>query len=120
MGLPDLYSYGDAKGPKNPASVWGIMSSAGKASGFLGWHRHKLNWLDADRKTYVVAGKHLLGRRFFETGILGFSETEWADVDGVGEDCDGELEKKWDLRVPVVQLDSGNCRCRKWTAATKS
>ena len=58
MGLPDLYSYGDAKGPKNPASVWDIMSSAGKASGFLGWHRHKLNWLDADRKTYVVEGKH--------------------------------------------------------------
>ena len=32
----------------------------------------------------------------------------------------GVLEEKWDLRVPVVQLDSGNCRCRKWTAATKS
>ncbi len=58
MGLPDVYSYGDAKGPKNPAGPWDIMSSAGKASGFLGWHRHKLKWLDGDRKTYVTAGKH--------------------------------------------------------------
>ncbi|MGY8771424.1 MAG: immune inhibitor A domain-containing protein [Pirellulales bacterium] len=58
MGLPDLYSYGDAKGPKNPKGAWDIMSSAGRASGFLGWHRHKLKWLDADRKTYVVSGKH--------------------------------------------------------------
>ena len=58
MGLPDLYSYGNAKGPKNPVGPWDIMSSAGKASGFLGWQRHKLNWLDADRKTYVVSGKY--------------------------------------------------------------
>ncbi len=58
MGLPDLYSYGDAKGPKNPTGPWDIMSAAGRASGFLGWHRHKLKWLDAERKTYVVEGKH--------------------------------------------------------------
>ena len=57
MGLPDLYSYGGVS-PKNPTGVWDIMSSAGRASGFLGWHRHKLNWLDADRKTYVASGKH--------------------------------------------------------------
>lgn len=57
MGLPDLYTYGRVS-PKNPAGVWDIMSAAGKASGFLGWHRHKLNWLDADRKTYLVSGKH--------------------------------------------------------------
>ena len=58
MGLPDLYSYGDAKGPKNPTGPWDIMSAAGRASGFLGWHRHKLEWLDADRKTYLTEGKH--------------------------------------------------------------
>ncbi|MFT4548885.1 MAG: M6 family metalloprotease-like protein [Verrucomicrobiales bacterium] len=58
MGLPDLYSYGGAKGSKNPTGPWDIMSAAGRASGFLGWHRHKLQWLDADRKTYVVGGKH--------------------------------------------------------------
>ncbi|MGI9240763.1 MAG: hypothetical protein ACR2RV_08175 [Verrucomicrobiales bacterium] len=56
MGLPDLYSYGDAKGPKNPTGPWDIMSAAGRASGFLGWHRHKLKWLDADRKTYLAEG----------------------------------------------------------------
>lgn len=58
MGLPDLYSYGDAKGTKNPTGPWDIMSAAGKASGFLGWHRHKFDWLDADRKTYLTSGKH--------------------------------------------------------------
>ena len=58
MGLPDLYSYGDAEGPKNPTGPWDIMSAAGRAGGFLGWHRHKLQWLDADRKTYVIEGKH--------------------------------------------------------------
>jgi M6 family metalloprotease-like protein len=58
MGLPDLYTYGGVKGPKNPTGGWDIMSSAGRASGFLGWHRHKFKWLDADRKTYIVSGTH--------------------------------------------------------------
>jgi M6 family metalloprotease-like protein len=69
MGLPDLYSYGDAKGPRNPTGPWDIMSAAGRASGFLGWHRHKLQWLDADRKTYLVKGKH----RFKLTPLNGSS-----------------------------------------------
>lgn len=56
MGLPDLYTYGGVEGPKNPAGPWDIMSSAGYATGFLGWHRHKLEWLDADRKTYLTSG----------------------------------------------------------------
>jgi M6 family metalloprotease-like protein len=50
MGLPDLYTYGGVAGPKNPAGPWDIMSEAGSSTGFLGWHRHKLKWLDADRK----------------------------------------------------------------------
>ncbi len=54
MGLPDLYTYGGVKGPKNPTGPWDIMSSAGQSTGFLGWHRHKLKWLDADRKAYLV------------------------------------------------------------------
>jgi M6 family metalloprotease-like protein len=58
MGLPDLYSYGDAEGTKNPAGSWDLMSAAGSAGGFLGWHRHKLKWLDADRKTFVATGNH--------------------------------------------------------------
>lgn len=56
MGLPDLYTYGGVEGPKNPAGAWDLMSGAGNATGFLGWHRHKLEWLDADRKTYLTSG----------------------------------------------------------------
>ena len=54
MGLPDLYTYGGVDGPKNPAGPWDIMSEAGRSSGFLGWHRHKLKWLDAGRKAYLT------------------------------------------------------------------
>ena len=43
---------------KNPTGPWDLMAAASKAGGFLGWHRHKLKWLDAKRKTYVVKGKH--------------------------------------------------------------
>ena len=59
MGLPDLYTYGDLE-PKNPAGPWSIMSSSNGASGFIGWHRHKLGWLDADRKTYLTQGTHTI------------------------------------------------------------
>ena len=54
MGLPDLYTYGGVAGPKNPTGPWDIMSEAGHSSGFLGWHRHKLKWLDPDRKVYLT------------------------------------------------------------------
>jgi M6 family metalloprotease-like protein len=56
MGLPDLYTYGGVEGPKNPAGPWDLMSLAGSSTGFLGWHRHKLGWLDADRKTCLTGG----------------------------------------------------------------
>lgn len=59
MGLPDLYTYGDLK-PKNPVGEWDLMSGAGRAAGFIGWQRHKLGWLDADRKTLLSKGKHTL------------------------------------------------------------
>lgn len=59
MGLPDLYTYGDLQ-PKNPAGPWDIMSQAQRAAGFIGWHRHKFGWLDADRKTYLTEGTHKL------------------------------------------------------------
>jgi len=59
MGLPDVYTYGDLK-PKNPAGDWDLMTSAGRAAGFIGWHRHKLDWLDADRKSYLSEGTHTL------------------------------------------------------------
>lgn len=54
MGLPDLYTYGGVAGPKNPAGPWDIMSEAGRSTGYLGWHRHKLKWLDAERKAYLT------------------------------------------------------------------
>jgi M6 family metalloprotease-like protein len=60
MGLPDLYTYGGVAGPKNPAGPWDIMSEAGRSTGFLGWHRHKLKWLDADRKAYLTKNAQAL------------------------------------------------------------
>jgi M6 family metalloprotease-like protein len=63
MGLPDLYTYTDQvpdDAPRNPLGPWDIMSSAGRASGFIGWHRHKFGWLDDDRKTYLTQGSHKL------------------------------------------------------------
>lgn len=60
MGLPDLYTYGGVEGPKNPMGPWDVMSECGRSSGFCGWHRHKLTWLDADRKTCLAEGTHRL------------------------------------------------------------
>jgi len=63
MGLPDLYTYTDQvaeDAPRNPAGPWDIMSSSGRAPGFIGWNRHKLGWLDADRKTYLNEGTHTI------------------------------------------------------------
>jgi M6 family metalloprotease-like protein len=58
MGLPDLYTIGDLGEPKNPVGEWDIMSIAHNASGFIGWHRHKLGWLAPDRKSYLTEGSH--------------------------------------------------------------
>ena len=63
MGLPDLYTYTDQvpdDAPRNPLGPWDIMSSAGQATGFIGWHRHKFGWLNADRKAYLTEGTHQL------------------------------------------------------------
>lgn len=57
MGLPDIYTYGDLQ-PKNPAGAWDLMSSGGGAVGFIGWHRHKLGWMDDNRKAYLTKGIH--------------------------------------------------------------
>jgi M6 family metalloprotease-like protein len=59
LGLPDVYTYGNRvpEGTsKNPFGPWDIMS--GPSTGFIGWHRHKLEWLDEDRKTYLTEGTH--------------------------------------------------------------
>ncbi len=57
MGLPDIYTYGNLQ-PKNPAGPWDLMSSGGGATGFIGWHRHKLGWMPAARQRYLTEGKH--------------------------------------------------------------
>jgi len=54
FGLPDLYPGGQGA-EQSFAGCWGIMSDIFRASGFLGWHRHKNGWLAASRKTYVNA-----------------------------------------------------------------
>ncbi|PXA05014.1 hypothetical protein DDZ13_03350 [Coraliomargarita sinensis] len=61
MGLPDLYTYTSqvpADAPRNPLGPWDVMSSSGRANGFIGWHRHKFGWLEAGRKTYLKEGRH--------------------------------------------------------------
>ena len=52
FGLPDLYPYsGDTAKPK--AGCWPIMSDIFHSVCFHGWHRHKNEWLDEPRKTYL-------------------------------------------------------------------
>ena len=50
FGLPDLYWHfaEDSK-----AGSWDIMSDTFRAGSFLGWHRHKLGWLDLSRELYI-------------------------------------------------------------------
>jgi len=58
FGLPDLYTLGSGA-EESAAGCWAIMSDIFRASGFVGWHRHKNGWMDASRKTYVRAtGTH--------------------------------------------------------------
>jgi M6 family metalloprotease-like protein len=50
LGLPDLYS---TKTQKHTVGPWDLMCDIYHSKNFMGWHRHKLKWLDADRKHYV-------------------------------------------------------------------
>ena len=52
FGLPDLYPYsGDTAQSK--AGCWPIMSDIFHSVCFHGWHRHKNEWLDQPRRTYL-------------------------------------------------------------------
>ena len=53
LGLPDLYRYDDQG---FPVGAWDIMCDIFKGTNFLGWHRHKLGWLDGNRKEYLRSG----------------------------------------------------------------
>jgi len=51
--LPDLYLDDDPGAVHSKAGPWDIMSDTFRSGSFLGWHRHKNGWLDAERKRYV-------------------------------------------------------------------
>lgn len=53
FGLPDLYPDDGGGADTSKAGCWSIMSDIFHAEGFLGWHRHKNGWLDADRTRYL-------------------------------------------------------------------
>lgn len=57
LGLPDIYPTAGAPGDLASwkAGSWDIMSDTHVSQSFTGWHRHKLGWLVADRKTWVKA-----------------------------------------------------------------
>ncbi|HKP74985.1 MAG TPA: hypothetical protein VJT67_05545 [Longimicrobiaceae bacterium] len=52
FGLPDLYP-GGGFAEESLAGCWCLMSDIFRASGFIGWHRHKNGWLAEDRKRYL-------------------------------------------------------------------
>jgi len=53
LGLPDLYRL---DGQAFHVGAWDIMCDLFKGTSFLGWHRHKLGWLDDNRKKYLRSG----------------------------------------------------------------
>jgi hypothetical protein len=62
FGLPDLYPYNQddvITAEHTTANVihsvgcWSIMACMLHSSGFLGWERHKLGWLDGSRKLFL-------------------------------------------------------------------
>ena len=57
FGLPDLYPYSEGADSAK-AGCWSIMSDIFHSVCFLGWHRHKNEWLDQPRKD-LPAGHNL-------------------------------------------------------------
>lgn len=53
LGLPDLYRL---DGQASHVGTWDIMCDIFTGTTFLGWHRHKLGWLDDNRKKYLRSG----------------------------------------------------------------
>jgi M6 family metalloprotease-like protein len=55
MSLPDTYDI-HVRGLEHraPAGAWDLMCDVGNGCNFIGWHRHKLEWLDAPRKHYMT------------------------------------------------------------------
>ena len=57
LGLPDLYPLSPAA-PPHRVGPWDVMGVMNTAHGFFGWHRHKMGWLDQQRKTFLPSGTH--------------------------------------------------------------
>jgi M6 family metalloprotease-like protein len=60
FGLPDLYPDDDkpcAAGRPNLVEAWDLMDNIFQGNVFFGWHRHKMGWLDAERKTFLRSGE---------------------------------------------------------------
>ncbi len=56
FGLPDLYPFSEcASGPR--AGPWDLMDNIFQGNVFFGWHRHKMGWLDQERKTFLQQGE---------------------------------------------------------------
>jgi len=55
LGLPDLYPV-PFSDKDDEVGGWAMMSNHHLATGFIGWHRHKLGWLDDSRKHYLPSG----------------------------------------------------------------
>jgi M6 family metalloprotease-like protein len=53
LGLPDLY----AGGRFAQMGAWDLMSDIFRGTSLVGWHKHKLGWLDASRKTFLARGE---------------------------------------------------------------
>jgi len=56
FGLPDLYPHSDCA---NGSTVgpWDLMDNIFQGNIFFGWHRHKMGWLDPERKTFLARGE---------------------------------------------------------------
>jgi len=70
MSLPDTYDV-HVRGLEHRAvaGAWDLMCDVGNGCNFIGWHRHKLEWLDDCRKHYMT-------EEVFETTLTPLSTDE--------------------------------------------
>jgi M6 family metalloprotease-like protein len=70
LSLPDTYDV-RVRGLKHRAVVgaWDLMCDTGNGANFIGWHRHKLGWIDESRK-------HFMKEKVFETTLTPLSEDD--------------------------------------------
>ncbi|HEY7215446.1 MAG TPA: hypothetical protein VIC28_12500 [Thermoanaerobaculia bacterium] len=59
FGLPDLYPLDDCASRPDAVGPWDLMENIFEGNVFFGWHRHKMDWLDAERKTFLGSGEWL-------------------------------------------------------------